>query len=125
MAHEQITSNPFSDEALALAGEVRHWIARHKKLVAIGTTAVAIGMCSIGSSILNLLTTEYIPDIHESYLPNSLYIGSHSICRQDGQFPGGPLVMQDHGGVTVVVSTGGIQFYRHDPIDLFCERPIQ
>ncbi|MBI5621093.1 hypothetical protein HY949_04885 [Candidatus Gottesmanbacteria bacterium] len=122
MKHEQQTlpSSVFSDEALALSADLSRWVARHKKLAIVGTTAVALGMCSIGSLVVRTFTTEFIPDIHGSYLPKSIYIGSYSSCRPDKRFPGGPAVMQDNGGITISLWPNGVQVYHHAPTELFC-----
>lgn len=118
-----IQSSMFSNEALAVFEEARQWIARHKLLVSMGTTAMAIGFCSLGSMVVHEITNSYILDIHPSYLPNSIFIGLHSPCQPDERFPGGPPVMQDHGGITITLSPWGAQIYRKDREERFCTMP--
>lgn len=125
MSQEQHPSSPFSNEAIALFEEARHWIARHKLLVSMGTTALSLSLCWLGSMVVHEITNNYILDIHPSYFPNSIFIGLHSPCRPDERFPGGPPVMQDYGGVTITLSPWGAQVYRHDRKDLFCTLPDQ
>ncbi len=122
---QQYSTSVFSEEALAFIEEISNWIARHRKLVFVGTTAVAIGACAIGSAIVNFISTNFIPDIHEGPFPGSLYFGSHSPCRPDERFPNGPPVMQEYEGFTVVASQWGVQIYRHGSVERFCEGPRQ
>lgn len=124
MAHEQTTSSPFSAEALALAEEARHWIARHKRLVIVGTTAIAFGLCSLGSVVVDELTHNYILDIHEGLLPTTIYIGSYSICqRRPDQLNGQVPVMRNNGGVTVGLIYGWPQVIEHGPEWRECTLP--
>ena len=124
MAHEQTTSSPFSAEALALAEETRHWIARHKILVVIGTTAVVLGLCSLSAAVVNTVTNEIILDIHEGPIPLTLYLGSYSSCQlRPDVFNGNVPVMRDNGGVTVGLIYGWPQFIEHSPEWRECTLP--
>lgn len=126
MSHEQPRppSSILSDEALALALEVQQWIARHKKLVIIGTTAIALGLCSLGSVVVHELTNNYILDIHEGHLPATIYLGSYSRCQfrpdvLNGKVP----VMRNNGGITVGLIYGWPQVIEHGPEWRECTMP--